>query len=269
MAKLPAFQFYPGDWRKDPELSRASKAEKGMLIDLLCLMHEAEERGTLSTSREPWPDEDIAIAVGGDVAINLGLLQGLLRKGILRRNSSGAVSSTRMVRDEQQRQQAQKDGLKGGNPALTRGGVKGGEKGEDKPKPTPSSSFSSSSSTASSEPKDSPATAVGRLQEAFRKGLETAEGPEAKFNFGQMGGIFKRRLKDTPEIEILVRILNWFASTDPWVIRNRNMPGVFDQKFHQLKGGPIHATSNSKRPENSFRSHADNRRDAGKDGVTL
>ena len=31
--KLPAFQFYPGDWRKDPNLCRCSHAAKGVWID--------------------------------------------------------------------------------------------------------------------------------------------------------------------------------------------------------------------------------------------
>lgn len=30
--KLPAFQFYPGDWRKDPNLCRCSHAAKGVLM---------------------------------------------------------------------------------------------------------------------------------------------------------------------------------------------------------------------------------------------
>lgn len=50
--KLPAFQFYPGDWMKDPELSMCSPATRGIWIDLLCAMHEldrcGEIRGTLA-----------------------------------------------------------------------------------------------------------------------------------------------------------------------------------------------------------------------------
>ena len=33
--KLPAFQFYPGDWRKDPNLCRCSHAAKGVWIDMI------------------------------------------------------------------------------------------------------------------------------------------------------------------------------------------------------------------------------------------
>ena len=125
--------------------------------------------------------------------------------------------------------------------------------------PSPHADAEAKANADNPEPKPSPATAVGRLQEAFRVGLEAAEGPEAKFNYGQLGGLMKRRLKDTEEAEIVQRMTNWFASTDPWVVRNRNLPGVFDQKFHQLKGGPMHAGKGGQvKPSNSFQSDGRN-----------
>ena len=53
-AKFPAFQFYPADWAKDPNLRRCRKAEKGLWVDMLCLMHECEERGFLVSAGTPW-----------------------------------------------------------------------------------------------------------------------------------------------------------------------------------------------------------------------
>jgi hypothetical protein len=47
MGKLPSFQFYPGDWLKDPQLRMASMSSKGIWIDFLCAMFEAKERGAL------------------------------------------------------------------------------------------------------------------------------------------------------------------------------------------------------------------------------
>ena len=101
MAKLPSFQFYPGDWRKDPALSRCSKAAKGVWMDMLCLMFECEVRGVFSTGGKPWPDGDIAAAVGGDTAENLSCIRELLTKGVASRNSAGAIFSRRLVREEQ------------------------------------------------------------------------------------------------------------------------------------------------------------------------
>src|SRR5690242_4288851 len=40
MSKLPAIQFYTGDWKKDPELSACSPATRGIWVDLLCAMHD-------------------------------------------------------------------------------------------------------------------------------------------------------------------------------------------------------------------------------------
>jgi hypothetical protein len=143
--KRPSFQFYPGDWRKDPELSRATKAEKGLLVDLMCLMWECEERGIMATSGKSWSDDDISFAAGGDRSENLLLLNELLRKGILRRNQSGSIFSKRMVHDEHKRSLCAEAGSLGGNPTL-KGRVKGGVKQHANPNPTPSSSSSSSPS---------------------------------------------------------------------------------------------------------------------------
>lgn len=101
--KLPSFQFYPGDWRKDPNLSRCSKAAKGVWMDMLCLMFECETRGVLSTGGRPWSDEDIAVAVGGDILEVKSCIQELIDKGVASRNSSGCVYSRRLIRDEEQR----------------------------------------------------------------------------------------------------------------------------------------------------------------------
>jgi hypothetical protein len=103
MGKLPGFLFYPGDWLKDPELRRCSKAEKGVWIDMLAVSFECSDRGVFATGGVPWTDEEISAAIGGDTAENLKCLRELLRKGVARRNGSGAIFSARMVRDEANR----------------------------------------------------------------------------------------------------------------------------------------------------------------------
>lgn len=101
MSKLPSFQFYPGDWRKDANLSRCSKAAKGVWIDMLCLMFECPIRGVLADANgEPWSDQEIAEAVGGPTDSNLGCIAELLSKGVAHRNDRGAIFSRRLVRDE-------------------------------------------------------------------------------------------------------------------------------------------------------------------------
>jgi hypothetical protein len=50
--KRPAFQFYPGDWLKDPALTLCSPATRGIWIDLLCAMHELDQTGQITGTRE-------------------------------------------------------------------------------------------------------------------------------------------------------------------------------------------------------------------------
>ncbi|KKM93918.1 hypothetical protein LCGC14_1203500 [marine sediment metagenome] len=48
MAKAPAFQFYPGDWRRDTQVQMASFHTRGVWIEILCCMWDAPIRGELS-----------------------------------------------------------------------------------------------------------------------------------------------------------------------------------------------------------------------------
>ncbi|RLC34414.1 hypothetical protein DRH14_03075 [Candidatus Shapirobacteria bacterium] len=52
MAKLPAFQFYPGDWRKDTQVQMASMQTRGVWFEMLCCMWDAPERGVLEGKKE-------------------------------------------------------------------------------------------------------------------------------------------------------------------------------------------------------------------------
>lgn len=103
MSKLPAFSFYPGDWMKDPNLKRCTHAAKGVLIDLLCVMFECEERGVLISAGKPWSDDEAVVSVGGHSDVTALSLRELTEKGVLRRRNDGALYSARMVRDEERR----------------------------------------------------------------------------------------------------------------------------------------------------------------------
>lgn len=48
MGKNPAFQFYTGDWLKDPQLQQVSFTTKGIWIDMLASMWESPFKGELS-----------------------------------------------------------------------------------------------------------------------------------------------------------------------------------------------------------------------------
>lgn len=114
--KLPAFQFYPGDWMKDPALRVCSHTTKGVYIDMLCLMFECEQRGVLATGNNPWSDEQVAAAIGGPKDATLSCIAELLAMGVVSRNQAGAIFSRRMVRDEENRRKLAENGAKGGRP---------------------------------------------------------------------------------------------------------------------------------------------------------
>ena len=48
MGKNPAFQFYPGDWRRDTQVQMASMETRGVWFEMLCCMWDAPDRGKLS-----------------------------------------------------------------------------------------------------------------------------------------------------------------------------------------------------------------------------
>ena len=104
MAKLPAFQFYPGDWLKDPALRACSFAGRGLWMDMLCLMWESEERGVLASNGRVWTDEMILRACGVTSALqDAHLLSELLDLGVASRRDDGAIYCRRMVREEDSR----------------------------------------------------------------------------------------------------------------------------------------------------------------------
>lgn len=109
--KLPAFQFYPGDWLKDANLRRCSAAARGVWMDLLCLMFESDDRGrlvTLTTEGSvtralPWTLQECAEAVAGDPKQNLEIIRELIRKGVAKQDADGALYSKRLIADEKKR----------------------------------------------------------------------------------------------------------------------------------------------------------------------
>lgn len=150
MSKLPSFQFYPGDWAKDANLRRCTKAEKGLWIDMLCVVFECEERGFFISAGKPWTKPEIAEAAGGDKAENLLLLSSLLGKGVARIDKRGAIYSARMARDESRRRQLKENGKKGGNPSLVN------QTSNQGVNQTPNQKGGSSSSSSTSDPPYTP-----------------------------------------------------------------------------------------------------------------
>lgn len=150
--KLPAFQWYVGDWRKDPGVQALDYFCRGVWLEILMLMHESDERGVLLLNRKPMPDDALARLLGLDKQKITEVITTLLSYGVASRDNRGALINRRMVRDEVLRQARKQAGERGGNPNFAKGkknpyyrdNQKDNQK--DKQKITPSTSTSSSSS---------------------------------------------------------------------------------------------------------------------------
>lgn len=160
-SKLPAFQFYPGDWMKDPALRAISPLARGVWIDLLCVMFESEKRGYLQMGGKALSEEQIARMVGcSRDEISLAMSE-LRDAGVFSTSANGIIYSRRIVRDEELRNIRSNCGSLGGNPSFEKGKPnpyyakdKQNDKQADKQKITPSSSSSSSSSDSKAESKN-------------------------------------------------------------------------------------------------------------------
>ena len=153
--KLPAFQFYPADWRKDPSVQLLSYHDKGIWFEMLCLMHESPERGKLVMHNgEAIPEEGLARLLGLDNQTLNQSLTTLLAYGVAKQEpETKVIFNKRMVNDEKLRQIRKEAGKLGGNPQLKKKKVKQKTTTKVKQSPTPSSSSSSSSSASSSKGK--------------------------------------------------------------------------------------------------------------------
>lgn len=190
--KLPALQFYPGDWRKDMGVQSLSFHDRGVWFEMLMLMHDSERRGVLVLNGKAMSDEMIARAIGLDNQMFNQTLTTLLTNGVAgREQETGAVINRRMVRDEYLRKIRADAGSKGGNPVL----LNQIPTTLVKQKPTPSSSVSLSIKKPSRKPKASSDTrhqvfkeAIQRYWDSKNQGLEMPWGPQEGKQLGMWLG---------------------------------------------------------------------------------
>ena len=166
MNRAPAFQFYTGDWRKDPCVQALDHSHKGVWIDLLCVMWDSVEPGrVVLPNGKPMPDDAIARNLGIPEAEWKQTRSTLLAYGVASEDEAGVLYNRRMVRDEETRLKKVEAGRKGG---LAR-------KSPSKTQANGGSSSSSSSSTAVYPPAEGDARASEELTESDRRGDDASE----------------------------------------------------------------------------------------------
>lgn len=155
MAKsLPWMKFYPSDWRADPALRMVGLSARGLWMEMLCIMSEANPRGSLLINGKPVNSKQLASLVGSTQREVEASLRELEDVEVFSRDDDGTIYSRRMKRDDEKAARDKENGKGGGNPNLRRKGVnpqpnppdKGGDKAQipetrsqipDNPKPLP------------------------------------------------------------------------------------------------------------------------------------
>lgn len=119
-AKKPWMKFYPSDWRADQALRICTIAARGLWIEMLCIMHEADPEGCLLINDNPVTDSQLASLTGTPPDQLAELLAELESAGVFSRRRDGVIYSRRMTRDSKRAQTARKNGVRGGNPTLSK-----------------------------------------------------------------------------------------------------------------------------------------------------
>lgn len=169
MTKLPSFQFYPGDWLRDP-VAGCSVAAQGLWLRMLFLMHDSERYGYLVVNGSPMTSGSIARRCGCTPDEYESLLAELDATGVPRRTKEGTIYNRRMVDDAHERAQAaERKRKERERHVISRGDVT--------PPVTPmshDSHASSSSSSSTSEDKEKTKTRAGEPDDPELEALKTA-----------------------------------------------------------------------------------------------
>ena len=146
VGKLPSFQFYPGDWKKDPGVQALDYEARGIWFEMLLMMHESEDRGRLLLNGQAMPIFALANILGIDQAKCQAKLKQILEYGVANLDpETGIISNRRMIRDEANRLKIERLRV-----IRAEAGRKGGQISSSKKRSkTPAKQAASSSSSSS------------------------------------------------------------------------------------------------------------------------
>ena len=96
-----------------------SLSARGLWVEMLALMHEAEPYGHLVIAGHAPTPPQLAMLVGAMADEIETALSELENAGVFSRNRSGIIYSRRMTKDEKRARIARQQGKKGGNPSLS------------------------------------------------------------------------------------------------------------------------------------------------------
>ena len=103
MSKLPAIQFYVGDWLRDP-ISGCSLGAQGLWLRMMILMHDAERYGRLEVGGKPMTKKQICRSCGVEARDYRRFFDELMSLSVPSVDESGVIFCRRMVRDAERRE---------------------------------------------------------------------------------------------------------------------------------------------------------------------
>jgi 5-methylcytosine-specific restriction endonuclease McrA len=105
----PWMKFYPSDWRSDPALRSCPIAARGLWIEMMAIMHEAEPYGSLLVKGKRVDKKQLAALVGVPERECTVLLLELEGFGVFARDTDGTIYSRRMRRDHAKANEGKKE----------------------------------------------------------------------------------------------------------------------------------------------------------------
>ena len=148
----PWMKFYPSDWRSDPKLRMCSIGARGLWVEMLCVMHEAEPYGYLTSNGNAVTSRQMAALAGISAVECMKFLLELVSAGVYSIDENKMIFSRRMVRDKAKAERDRENGKGGGNPNLPKG-VNPPVKGEDKAQKPEATTKTISKQQASAPPR--------------------------------------------------------------------------------------------------------------------
>jgi len=134
-------KFFWSDWEADPNLRLCSLAAQGLWMRMLCIAAAHEPIGYVAIAGKGL-DEAALARLAGCAEAELGaLLCELEQNRVFSRDRHGRIYSRRMIADARKARAARRNGLKGGNPSLSKERAnspsdkrraRAGDKGKDK-----------------------------------------------------------------------------------------------------------------------------------------
>lgn len=101
-------KFYPADWRSDPALRSCTISARGLWIEMMAIMHEAEPYGSLLVKGKRVDKKQLAALAGVPERECTALLLELEGMRVFERDTDGTIYSRRMRRDHARAEEGRK-----------------------------------------------------------------------------------------------------------------------------------------------------------------